>query len=189
MVQTMRSKIYTNRRFFEIYKSQRFLKSTLVLDVTFMVEIGRSQNGSRNTAILTKFPINVIYLLSKSHKSMLNVIYYQDQFSQVLNGKYSVLLYLCYSFVCAQSLPFMRTNGYFIQMTIFHKLGTSRFRPCGLKCKPVLNFRPCGLKSIPILENEWKNGGRIPPFSRNIRWLTIPPFLLVMISEPRFATH
>jgi len=37
------------------------------------------------------------------------------------------------------------TNGYFVKLAVFHKLG-------------ILRFRPCGLKSIPILENEWKNG-------------------------------
>jgi len=49
-------------------------------------------------------------------------------------------------------------------MAIFYKLGTFKFRPCGLKCITVLDFRPCGLKSIPVLENGWKNGGRIASF-------------------------
>jgi len=41
-------------------------------------------------------------------------------------------------------------------MAIFHKLGTFTFRPCGLKCKPVLDFRPCGLKYILVLEMNGK---------------------------------
>jgi len=49
-------------------------------------------------------------------------------------------------------------------MAIFHKLGTFRFRKYVLKCKKILDFRPRGLKSITVLENEWINGGRIPPF-------------------------
>jgi len=50
------------------------------------------------------------------------------------------------------------SNENLVKMAAFHKLGTFRFRPCGLNYTPLLDFRPFGLTSIPVLKNGWKNG-------------------------------
>jgi len=56
-------------------------------------------------------------------------------------------------------------NGYFVKMTLFHKLRTFR-------------FRQCGLKSTPVLEKKWNlNDLWIPPFLRNICFLLMKALL------------